>query len=214
MDLQNPRTQKYIMVGVVSAAVLYLYFFSTFVPFGHRAYAAEKAQLETQFQALSADLSKARGTLNNLEEVERQYQILGRRWEVASKLLPEEREVAALLRQVTLVGQQAGVEFLLFRPEGTVPGEVYVEAPVSVRVSGGYHQVGAFLSQVANLERIVNVSSLNLIIVEDEDRPNETVEASFTATAYTLAPPPPPSAETDQAPAVEGEAGAATEGHS
>jgi Tfp pilus assembly protein PilO len=113
-----------------------------------------------------------------------------------------------------LVGQQAGVEFLLFKPEGTIPGEVYVEAPVQVRVSGGYHQVGAFLSEVANLDRIVNVASLNLIIVEDEARPNETVEATFTATAYTLAPPPPPSAEPAEGTETESEAEAGAGGHS
>ena len=195
MDLQNPRTQKFILVGVVSAAVLYLFFFSTFVPFGHRAYTAEKGDLETKFEALSSDLNKARQTLSHKEEIEETYRVLNSRWEVASKLLPEEREVAALLRQVTLVGRQSGVEFHLFRPGNPIPGEVYAEAPVQVQVAGGYHQVGTFLSEVANLERIVNVSNLKLQANDDEDEPNRTVMASFTATAYMLNPAPPADAE-------------------
>lgn len=194
MDLQNPRTQKYIIVGILSVMVIYVYFFSTFVPFGHRALAEDRQQLEGEFQKLSADLSKARQTLNNREEVEHQYEILGRRWEVASKLLPEQREVADLLRQISLVGRQAGVAFQLFRPMPTVPGEVYVEAPVEVRVSGGYHQVGTFLSEIANLDRIVNVSGVRLDAADDDDKPLETVTASFTATAYTLNDAVPPGA--------------------
>ncbi|NNF06261.1 MAG: type 4a pilus biogenesis protein PilO [Candidatus Eisenbacteria bacterium] len=186
MDLQNPRTQKYVIVGILSAAALYVFFFSTFVPFGHRAYVDERQVLEADFQKLSADLSKARQTLSNRAEVERQYEVLNRRWEVAANLLPEEREVADLLRQVTLAGQQSGVEFLLFRPKPQIPGEVYVEAPVEVKVVGGYHEVGTFLSEVANLDRIVNVDNLRLDSHDDDDAPSETVTASFTATAYTL----------------------------
>jgi len=206
MDLQNPRTQKLILVGFLCAGLVYLYFFSNFIPFGHVAAANERQEMEADFQKLSADLSKARQTLENREEVERQYEILERRWQVASKLLPEEREIADLLRQVTLVGQQAGVKFELFRPKPLVQGQVYIEAPVEVKVSGGYHEVGQFLSEVANLSRIVNVSGLRLVSLDDDKVPDHTVVAHFTATAYTLntAPPPPPPPQPSGAPAPGG----------
>jgi type IV pilus assembly protein PilO len=186
MDLHNPRTQKLLIAVVLSATIGYFYFFSTFIPVGYRAYSGEKNTLEAEFQTLSADLSKARQTLNNKAEVERQYKILGKRWELASQLLPEEKEVAGLLRQVTLVGQQSGVEFLLFKPQGVVPGEVYTEAPVMVKVEGGFHEIGTFLSEVANLERIVNVSELKLEETVKDGDESTTTSASFKATAYTL----------------------------
>ncbi len=192
MDFRDKKTQRILLFGIGAAAILYLYFFSTFLPFGHRAVAAERSELEADYRQLSSDLSKARQTLNNLAEVERQYQILNKRWDVASQLLPEDKEVAELLRKVTLVGQQAGVEFLLFKPKPQVSGDIYNENPVDVKVAGGYHQVGAFLAEVANLERIVNVSNLSLVTNPDDKAPNDqTVEAHFMATAYTLNPNPP-----------------------
>lgn len=191
MDLKDSRTQKMILVGIGIVGVLYLYFFSTFVPFGHRAVSADRQVLETEYRELSADLSKARQTLTNREEIERQYEVITQRWDVASELLPEEREVAQLLRKVTLVGQQSGVEFELFRPKARVAGEIYTENPVDVRVTGGYHEVGSFLAEVANLNRIVNVSGLNLRANTDSDAGENTVTAVFTATAYTLNPAPP-----------------------
>ena len=200
MDIRNPRTLRMALAGIAAAAILYLYFFSAFIPFGHRAVAAERAGLEQEYRELSADLSKARQTLNNLAEVERQYELLTRRWEVAAELLPEEKEVAELLRKVTLVGQQSGVEFLLFRPKATLTGEIYNENPVEVKVVGGYHQVGSFLAEVANLDRIVNVTSLALTARENEARQRQTVEALFTATAYTLNPNPSPTAAAEVAP--------------
>jgi len=187
MNIREPRNQKLILAGIGVAAIGYLYFFSTFVPFGHRKVAAEKNQLEEQYKQLSADLSKARQSLNNLDEVERQYQVITTRWEVATKLLPEQREVANLLRKVTLVGQQAGVDFELFKPKPQIPGEIYTENPVEVKVVGGYHQIGSFLAEVANLDRIVNVTGLSLKSLE-EGTEAKTVEAAFQATAYTLNP--------------------------
>lgn len=188
MDIKDPRTQKLILIGVAAAAIVYLYFFSTFIPFGHRALSAEKQKLEGEYEQLSSDLSNARQSLNNLAEVERQYQIISSRWEVASDLLPEQKEVAALLRKVTLAGQQSGVEFALFKPLDRIPGEIYTENPVEVKVTGGYHEVGSFLAEVANLDRIINVTGLTLVAPTDE-KVKGTVEASFTATAYTLNPP-------------------------
>jgi len=189
MNLRDPKIQKLLIIIIASAAVVYLYFFSGFLPFGHRVLAQERGKLEQEYRQLSADLSKARQTLTNREEVERQYQVISQRWEVASDLLPEERELAGLLRKVSLVGQQSGVEFELFKPQPQIMGEVYIENPVQIRVVGGYHQVGAFLAEVANLDRIVNVSDLSLAELDQETAEGrQTVEASCIATAYTLNP--------------------------
>lgn len=197
MDIKDPRTQKLILIGIGVSAILYLYFFSTFIPFGHRAMSAEKGKLEQEYQLLSSDLSKARQSLNNLAEVERQYKLITGRWEVAAGLLPENREVAALLRKVTLVGQSSGVRFELFRPVAQIPGGIYTENPVEVEVVGGFHEVGAFLAEIANLDRIINVTELTLSQPNDE-KIKKTVHASFKATAYTLNPAvPAQSAEGD-----------------
>lgn len=187
INIKDPKTQKMLMVGFGMTAILYLYFFAGFVPVGHRAMAEEKGKLEQEYRQLSSDLSNARQSLNNLAEVERQYELITRRWEVASELLPERREVAALLRKVTLVGQQAGVKFELFKPMPQVPGEIYNETPVQVQVVGGYHEVGSFLAEVANLDRIINVTGLKLSTLQ-EGKGRKTVTASFTATAYMLNP--------------------------
>jgi Tfp pilus assembly protein PilO len=113
-----------------------------------------------------------------------------------------------LLRQVTMAGSRAGVEFALFEPKEVVTKEFHVEHPIAVRVRGNYHQVGAFIGRLSNMDRIVNVSDMVLGQPKElkvgkkktstskkktEDaakntagRSNNTVEATFTLTAYTL----------------------------
>jgi type IV pilus assembly protein PilO len=100
---------------------------------------------------------------------------------------------------VTVAGQRSNVEFLLFQPQPATPHEIYLEHPIDVTVTGGYHEVGMFLSRVSNLPRIINVNSVDMKNVadsEDEDAP-DVVEATMSLAAYTLntggaAPPPAP----------------------
>jgi type IV pilus assembly protein PilO len=98
-----------------------------------------------------------------------------------------------LLRNVTTAGLKAGVEFMLFQPGAPVTSEEYKTHPVKIRVRGGYHQLGIFLSRLANLDRIVNVSELELHAAQksakgkkDTDTDRSTVIADFTLTAHTL----------------------------
>ena len=191
MDIKDPRTQKTLLVVIAMAAVGYLYFFATFVPFGYHRLTAEQKELEGKYEQLSADLNKARQTVARKEQLETEFAEVQHRYDAARRLLPEEKEVANLLRMVTLVGQQEGVHFELFKPAPQVVQGYYIENPVDVKVTGPYHAVGQFLADVANLSRIVNVTKLGLTAFDKGDD-DETVEASFTASAYTLNPNPPP----------------------
>ncbi len=190
MDFKDPGTQKSVLLGIAMLAVGYLYFFATFVPFGYRAMMAEKKELQGKYEQLSNDLNKARQTLSNLARVEREFEEINRKYQAAQTLLPEEKEVANLLRMVSLVGQQSGVTFDLFKPMPPAAQGYYVENPVDVKVTGDYHEVGSFLAEVANLSRIVNVRNLRIEDNKNNDEPSETILASFTASAYTLNPNP------------------------
>jgi type IV pilus assembly protein PilO len=185
MDLKNPKTQKMIIGGILLAAVVYFYFFAPFIPFGFRAQAAKHSELKQQYDKLTSDLAKARQMVNDLPKLRQEYDELHSAWLMAKELLPEEKEVASLLSKVTIAGQQAGVKFTLFKPGPPVDGQYYTTYPVEVSVVGGYHEAASFLSEIANLSRIVNVSKLKLVTFE-KGEVEETVQATFIGSAYTL----------------------------
>ena len=159
---------------------------STMYPFTYASGKAEVTKLETKHQSLSRDLEKARLLVRNLERVEKEYAILHQQWDVAQTLLPEKNEMPNLLRKVTAAGQQSGVEFTLFRPQNPLPKGFYSDNPVEVRIEGGYHQTGVFLSRLANLNRIVNVSELKISGMGDKNDTPFTIKTDFILTAYTL----------------------------
>jgi type IV pilus assembly protein PilO len=212
MSLRDPKTQRVLIASALSGVALWAYFVSSLLPFGYQVRARKAKELRAQQESVSADLEKARRTVSNLPQLEREQKELERKWRQAETLLPTTKEMPELLTEMTQAGEQAGVEFKLFKPEAARPQEFYNENPVQVQVKGGFHQVGVFLSRLANLSRIVNVTELHLDGSEqktrakgkrnrdvqqkptDGERTDHTLTATFTATAYSLRDPnePPP----------------------
>jgi type IV pilus assembly protein PilO len=193
MDFKDPQTQRTIVLVIFLAIVAYVYFFTQFMPFFFQPRKARIEALTVDYEKISADLEKARKTVGNLEKLEQEYERLHEKWVAAQSLLPQEKEVAELLRKVTRAGNQAGVDFMLFQPGPPINKEFIAENPVKVRVRGQYHQLGVFLSKVANLDRIINVSDIRVTPMDKPQGPkdnkatrNYTIEAEMTMTAYTL----------------------------
>ena len=76
--------------------------------------------------------------------------------------LPNKSEVADLLVDVSQTGLAAGLEFELFQPAGEVPKDFYAELPIKIRVTGGYHEFGEFISGLAALPRIVTIHDVQI----------------------------------------------------
>lgn len=186
IDVKDPKFLRWAGAILGIAVIVPLYFKSTLYPFTYASREKNVMRLEARHNELSRDLEKARLLVRNLERVEREYEILRDQWDVARTLLPEENEVPNLLRKVTAAGQQSGVEFDLFRPQAAIPRGFYADNPVEVTVMGGYHQTGVFLSRLANLNRIVNVSNLNIKGMPEQADTPYSLETSLTLTAYTL----------------------------
>jgi type IV pilus assembly protein PilO len=199
IDVKDPKLLRWAIAIVLVVVALPMYFMSDMYPFTHASGQKKVAQLEQKHQELSRDLEKARLLVRNLERVEHEYAILHDQWEVAQTLLPEKNEMPNLLRKVTAAGQQSGVEFTLFRPKAPLPKQFYADNPVEVRIQGGYHQTGVFLSRLANLNRIVNVSDLKIDGMGEKNETPFTVDTQFTLTAYTLDTRGGPVGENDKA---------------
>jgi len=187
MDFKDPKVQKMLIVGILIVIIGYVYFFTSFMPFFFQPLKARVNTLDSEYDKISAELEKARKTVNSLARLEEEYERLHEKWMAAQSLLPQEREVAQLLRKVTRAGSQSGIRFELFEPQIPVTKEFITENPVKIRIRGEYHEVGVFLSKVANLDRIINVTGLRVKPFKDKENTGGfTVEAEMTMTAFTM----------------------------
>ena len=83
------------------------------------------------------------------------------------KQLPGKAEMDALLSDINQAGLGRGLQFELFRPGQVVVKDYYAELPISIRVSGRYHDLGSFAADIANLSRIVTLHNLTIVGVRE-----------------------------------------------
>lgn len=119
-------------------------------------------------QAVNLDLHR-----QQLQEIESSFGAL-------LKQLPSKSQMEALLVDINQAGLGRGLQFDLFRPapKETVK-EFYAELPISVRITGNYHDMGAFASDIGQLPRIVTLNDLNLSVNKDGNLTLDTTAKTF-----------------------------------
>ncbi|TCS37286.1 type IV pilus assembly protein PilO [Paucimonas lemoignei] len=98
----------------------------------------------------------------NLDALRKQKEQVGEYVATLEKQLPSKAEMDALLSDINQAGLGRGLQFELFKPGQVVVKNYYAELPINIRVTGNYHDVGAFSSDIANLPRIVTLNNLSL----------------------------------------------------
>lgn len=106
-------------------------------------------------------LSKKRQAIN-LGEYKQQLIDIERSFGALLKQLPNKSEMDALLTDINQAGLGRGLQFELFKPGTETAKDFYAELPISVRLTGSYHDLGAFASDVAQLPRIVTLHDMEI----------------------------------------------------
>lgn len=108
-------------------------------------------------------LAKKRSAVN-LPVLKQQLQDIEQSLSALLKQLPNKSEMEALLVDINQAGLGRGLQFELFKPaENETINEFYAELPVSVKVTGSYHDIGAFASDISQLSRIVTLNNINIV---------------------------------------------------
>jgi len=115
----------------------------------------------------------------NLEELRRQKEQVNQSVLTLEKQLPSKAEMDALLSDINQAGIGRGLQFELFRPGQVILKDYYAELPITVRVSGRYHDLGAFTSDIANLPRIVTLNNLNVATTKSPTLSLDAVAKTF-----------------------------------
>ena len=115
----------------------------------------------------------------NLEALRKQKEQVGEYVATLEKQLPSKAEMDALLSDINQAGLGRGLAFELFKPGQVVVKEYYAELPIDIKITGNYHDVGAFTSDIANLPRIVTLNNLNLVAAKDGSLTMEAVAKTF-----------------------------------
>ena len=161
---QWPYLPKNLLYVAVCAAVIAALWFVWLKDVDEQL-VAEKAQ-ETQ---LRTDYRSKLVQAVNLDALRKQLEQVQTYVTQLEKQLPSKAEMDALLSDINQAGLGRSLQFELFRPGQVAVKEYYAELPITVRVTGGYHDIGLFAADIANLSRIVTLNNLALTPVKDRD---------------------------------------------
>jgi type IV pilus assembly protein PilO len=141
----------------------------------------EIAQTRAEIAKLQQKLNQAIVRAKALKKFEAEYAEVDAQFQEALKLLPNTKEIPSLLKAITQLGTDSQLEFLLFSPQRERPQDFFMEIPVSIEVSGTYHNVAVFFDKVGQMERIVNI--LNVSMSPQKDR-STTLTTKCDAVTY------------------------------
>ena len=129
--------------------------------------------------ALREDYKKKLAQAVNLDALKKQREQVQQYVTQLEKQLPSKAEMDALLSDINQAGLGRSLSFDLFRPGGVAVREYYAELPIAIRVSGRFHDVGAFTSDIANLSRIVTLNNLAVTPARDGTLVMEATAKTF-----------------------------------
>ena len=140
MDINDPKTAKLIFLALGIGALFYVNFFTTLLPISYKAQADELSELKSHYETLSLEVNRARQSAKNLPHLEAELDALEEKWNEANQLLPTEKQIIDLFREIYFRGISCGVDFTRFHPAGARAGEFYTENLLEIRVEGDYHR--------------------------------------------------------------------------
>ncbi|CAM8668410.1 PilO Tfp pilus assembly protein PilO [Comamonadaceae bacterium] len=154
-----PRYALFVLVAV--AIVVFLWFF--WLTGSQEFLQAEQDKEAKLREDYKTKLTKA----VNLDVLKKQREQVQQYVTQLEKQLPSKAEMDALLSDINQAGLGRSLQFDLFRPGQVAVKEYYAELPITIRVTGRYHDIGSFASDIANLSRIVTLNNLALAPRQD-----------------------------------------------
>jgi type IV pilus assembly protein PilO len=177
-----------LKIGVVAGALVLVTALTYFVfslPFGPPV-----AEVETRIKKaiaeqsrLERDYTEKQAIANDLNRFRKEKELLEQRLGEALAELPEQKNIDELLQLFQDRAQKAGLEISTITPEAEKPEGFYARIPISMTVTGNFHEIATYFDSLGRLRRIVNVSDISLTAPKDVGG-KMVVDSKFLVTTF------------------------------
>ena len=146
---------------------------------------ADIATRRARLQSIRADIARGERTARELPQFRKRVTGLEGQLADLSRQLPEEQDVADLLRRVQGMATESNLTIRGFTPSAVARKQLHMEWPIGLKLEGRYHDLGAFLERVSKFPRIINVGDIKIRAIEAAAG-SATVTADCTATTFVM----------------------------
>jgi type IV pilus assembly protein PilO len=152
-----PIVPKAALCAAVAVAIVVALWFVWLTSSAEELEAEQKKE-----EVLRADFQKKLAQAVNLDALRKQREQVQQYVTQLEKQLPSKAEMDALLSDINQAGLGRSLSFELFRPGSVSVKEYYAELPITIKVTGRYHDIGSFASDIAHLSRIVTLNNMEI----------------------------------------------------
>jgi len=176
------RTKLQRVLIYASAIILLV---GSFTYFAYLPKHKEIGRLESEYKKLAEKLDKARKTAKQLNYYRTKMKAAEAQFKIVMKALPEKEEIPALLSGISQAARDADLDITKFQPNQEKAKEFYAEVPITITVSGNYHNVAMFFDKISNLPRIVTIEAIKML----PDKESDKLLTTCTAVTYKFIEP-------------------------
>jgi type IV pilus assembly protein PilO len=166
------------LIFLISVAYVFLFIMPQF---------DEIEQLHEKNTTLQSQLSRSMIKARQLDHYKKLTEEAEKRFDKERRVLPENEEIRRLLESVARLKQESGLTFTLFKPEKEIKKDFYAEIPISMKLTGHFHNVGVFFDKLSKLSRLVHIRNFKIAsATSDEDV--SLIEVTCKAITYKFVP--------------------------
>jgi len=158
-------------------------------------------QREAALTTVRAEITRGLATARRLPEFRQQVVTLEAQLDRLRPVLPDEKDVADLLRRLQAMATQSALTIRGFAPQAVATKQMYAEWPIGLQIDGTYNDLGSFLERVSKFPRIINVTGIH-IRTKAGVSSGATISADCTATTFVLLEPKVPATTAAAVPAA------------
>jgi type IV pilus assembly protein PilO len=159
-----PVPARFGVLGGIAVLVFGVYYLTLF-----GAKRSELAAVDKKLATIESSIQAAKAVAANLESFKQKREELQAQLREALRKLPASSDLPQLLTDITSIGKKSGLEIESFKRGPTVDRGFYSEQQILLKFNGRYHDIGMFLDRLAKLDRIVNITRLEMKLINDVD---------------------------------------------
>lgn len=174
----------YVLIAIIIFGIFFLFHF--------RPKNEELKELRVERIKVEKDVVRLRAKKDQLDIIEEELKLMSTTLNELEAIMPQKEEIDVILRQIQQLANDTRLNITKFVPKGEIAKDFYAEKPISIEITGNYHNLGIFFDRLSNFSRLFNIEDFSIKSLRVQSEAS-TISAKLTAKTYIS-----PEAEPDQ----------------
>lgn len=177
---------------IVIAVIIFGLFFVLY----YRPKDNELKNIRTERETTEAEVARLKVKQDELERMEKELEVMNVQLRDLSTIIPDKEEIDVILRRIQQMAYDSRINMPKFIPKNLIEKEFFSEKPITMELTGSYHNLAIFFNRLGNFSRLFNIENFTIKAIRDQTE-STSITASSTVKTYIFKEPP-PEEETNQ----------------